>query len=63
MLCDGFLAFQIVYSQMEQLIITLGVDVLTSQPHTVLVSLFPSLDESRRFPKRECFKEKIAKIN
>lgn len=44
------------FLRFKQLIITLGVDVLTSQPHTVLVSLFPSLDESRRFPKRECFK-------
>ena len=47
---------------MEQLIITLGVDVLTSQPHTVLVSLFPSLDESRRFPKLQYVKEDIVKI-
>ena len=60
-LSDGFLGFQIVYSQKQELIITLEVDILTSQPPTVLDSLFPSLGESRRFPKLQYVKEEIVK--
>ena len=55
------MGFQIVYSQKQELIITLEVDILTSQPPTVLDSLFPSLGESRRFPKLQYVKEEIVK--